>query len=75
MNEVLENLVDRLSKLPKPAQEEILRKIAEMEQRHAGIYTLDDEERADILEALDEVTRGDVASSDEVVAVFTRLTS
>lgn len=75
MIKVLENLVDRMAKLPKAAQEEIVRKVAEVEQRHSGVYKLDDDERADILEALEEVRRGDVATDDEVAAVFQRLTA
>ena len=55
MIKVLENLVDRMAKLPKAAQDEIVRKVAEVEQRHTGVYQLDDEERADILDALEEV--------------------
>ena len=75
MIKVLENLVDRMAKLPKAAQDEIVRKVAEVEQRHTGVYQLDDEERADILDALEEVRRGEVASDDEVAAVFARLTA
>ncbi len=72
---VLENLLDRMAKLPRAAQDEILRKVAEVEQRHAGVYRLDDEERADILEALAEVRRGEVASPEEVARVLARLTT
>lgn len=72
---VLENLVERIAKLPKSAQDEIVRKVAEVEQRHTGIYHLDEDERADILEALEEVRRGEVASADEAAAVFARLTA
>lgn len=72
---VLENLLDRLAQLPKADQDEVLRKVAEIEKRHTGVYRLDDDERADILEALEEVRRGDVASADEAARVFARLTS
>ena len=72
---VLENLLDRLAQLPKEAQDEILRKVAEIELRHIGVYRLDDDERADILEALEEVQRGEVVSADEAARVFTKLTS
>lgn len=75
MIKVLENLVDRMAKLPKTAQDEIVRKVAEIEQRHTGLYKLDDDERADILAALDEVRRGEVAGDDEAAAVFARLTA
>ncbi len=74
MIKVLENLVDRMANLPKAAQDEIVRKVAEVEQRYTGVYRLDDDERADILAALGEVGRGEVASDDEAAAVFAKLT-
>ena len=73
MNKVLEILIDRVAALPKDAQEEIVRSVVEIEQRHKGVYTLDDDERADILQALEEMKRGDVASDDEAAALFKRL--
>ena len=73
MIKVLENLIDRVAALPKEAQEEVVRLVLEIEQRHMGVYQLDDEERADILAALEEVKRGEVATDDEAAAVFKRL--
>jgi ParB-like chromosome segregation protein Spo0J len=73
MNKVLENLIERVAALPREAQEEVVRSVIEIEQRHAGVYHLDEEERADILEALDEIKRGDVATDDEAAALFKRL--
>ena len=73
MIKVLENLIDRVAALPREAQEEVVRSVVEIEQRHAGVYHLDDEERAEILAALEEVRRGEVATDDEAAAVFRRL--
>jgi hypothetical protein len=73
MIKVLENLIDRVAALPKEAQEEIVRSVVAIEERHTGVYRLDDEERADILTALQEVDRGEVATDDEAAAVFRRL--
>jgi hypothetical protein len=73
MIKVLENLIDRVAALPKEAQEEVVRSVIEIEQRHTGVYHLDEEERADILAALEEVRRGEVATDDEAAAVFRRL--
>jgi hypothetical protein len=73
MIKVLENLIDRVAALPKEAQEEFVRSVVAIEQRHAGVYELDDEERTDILNALEEVRRGEVATDDEAAAVFRRL--
>jgi hypothetical protein len=44
-----------------------------IEQRHTGAYELDDEERVDLLQALEDVKRGDVADDDEAAALFRRL--
>jgi hypothetical protein len=49
-----------------------VRSVVEIEQRHTGVYMLDDEERADILAALDEVKQGVVASDDDAAVVFKR---
>lgn len=73
MNKVLENLIERVAALPKEAQEEVVRSVVEIEQRHQGIYQLDEDEQADILEALEEMKRGDVATDDEADALFKRL--
>jgi hypothetical protein len=75
MIKVLENLIDRVAQLPKAAQEEIVRAVVEIEQRHGGVYKLTDEEQADILEALEEVKRGEVAADEEAAAVIKRLTA
>ena len=72
MIKVFENLIDRIAVLPKEAQDEVVRSVLEIEARHLGVYQLSDEERADILEALAEVRRGEVASEEEVAEVFRR---
>ena len=73
MIKVLENLIDRIAVLPKEAQDEVVRSVLEIEARHLGVYQLSSEERADILEALAGVRRGEVASEEEVAEVFRRL--
>ncbi len=73
MIKVIENLIDRVAALPRDAQEEVLRSVVEIEARHLGAYRLSEDDRADILEALDEVRRGEAASDEEAAAVFARL--
>jgi predicted transcriptional regulator len=41
-----------------------------MESNGRAVYQLSDEERADIKAALEEVDRGEVASDQDVAAVF-----
>jgi predicted transcriptional regulator len=43
-----------------------------MEGQDANLYRLSEEERADIDQALEEMARGEVASDEEVAAVFNR---
>ena len=73
MTKVLEDLIERVAALPKEAQEEGVRSVIEIEQRHTGVYELDDEERADILAALEEVKLGIVAADSDAAALFSRL--
>lgn len=73
MTKVLEDLIERVAALPKEAQEEVVRSVIEIEQRHTGVYELDDEERADILAALEEVKLGIVAADSDAAALFSRL--
>ena len=63
-------LLERAETWPQEAQEELLRNALEIERKHAGIYRLDEEERADIREGLAEIERGEVASDEEVRATF-----
>lgn len=68
----LELLMERAAAWPEEAQAELVRSMIEIEGRHIGIYHLSDDERLDIEAALDEVARGEVASDEEVAAVFDR---
>jgi predicted transcriptional regulator len=63
-------LLERTETWSQEAQEELVRTAIEIERKHAGIYHLDEEERADIREGLAEIERGEVASDDEVRATF-----
>ena len=42
----LEILLERVSTWPEEAQEELLRSVAGIEQKHFGIYRLSDDERS-----------------------------
>jgi hypothetical protein len=47
--------------------------LEQMDSLDVTPYTLSDEERADVEEALAEVRRGELASDEEVAATFKRL--
>ncbi len=69
MIKVLETAIDKIKALPEPKQRyaaELLEQIAQGD----GIYALSDEERRLVHEGLAELDRGDVASEEQVRAVF-----
>jgi predicted transcriptional regulator len=66
-------LLERAETWSPEAQDELIRSALAIERKHGGVYQLDDEERADILEGLAEIERGEVATEEEVNAVFDSL--
>ena len=68
----IDSILDRVRTWPADRQEDAARVLLAMEGQNTGVYRLSDEERAEIRAALDEVERGEVASDDEVAAVFNR---
>jgi hypothetical protein len=70
--EQIESVLDRVRTWPNSRQEDAVQVLLAMEEQEAGIYKLSDEERADIREALDEISDGQVASEKEIEAVFRR---
>lgn len=63
-------LLERAEAWPQEAQEELVRSSIIIERKHAGIYRLDDGERADIRDGLAEIERGEVASLKDVQKTF-----
>jgi len=72
MNKRLETLIERVSALPKEAQDELLDHIALIEAKHSGVYELSDDERTVVRRGLEEMRQGKFASDEEVEAVFSR---
>jgi hypothetical protein len=68
----LEILLERVSAWPDEAQEEFVRSIADIEQKHLGPYRLSDDERQAVRHGLSEMREGKLASDDAVAAVFNR---
>jgi predicted transcriptional regulator len=65
-------LVERVAALPEQAQAELIKSLAEIESKYAGVYRLSDDERAGVRRGLEEARRGKFASDEEVEAVFSR---
>lgn len=70
----IEAVLDRVRAWPPERQEEAVRVLLEMDaQGTDGVYELSDEELADIEEGLREIERGEVATEQEVAALFNRI--
>ena len=68
----LEILLERVSTWPQEAQEEFVRSVATIENRHLGAYRLSDAERNAVRRGLAEMREGKLASDGAVAAVFSR---
>ena len=72
MRKTLETLMDRAAHWPEDAQAELVESMIAIEERHSGVYRLSDEERAAVRRGLAEFRAGEVATDEEVAAVFAR---
>jgi hypothetical protein len=68
----LEILLERVSTWPEEAQEEFVRSVASIEDKHLGLYRLSNAERDAVRRGLTEMREGRLASDDAVAAVFNR---
>jgi hypothetical protein len=70
--QALEILLERVSAWPEEAQDELMRSVTDIENRHLGIYRLSDDERNAVRRGLKDMREGRLASDDAVAAVFNR---
>jgi hypothetical protein len=70
--EQINSVLERVRSWPQARQEDAALMLLAMERQDATPYRLSEEELADIEDALEEVARGEVASDEEVAAVFNR---
>ena len=70
--ESLEILLDRVAAWPEEDQDRVIRLIDEIEATRHDVYKLSDDERAAARRGLAEMRAGDLASDEEVAAVFDR---
>jgi predicted transcriptional regulator len=68
----LEILLERVSTWPEEAQDEFVKSVADIENKHLGVYRLNDEERDAVRRGLADMREGRLASDAEVAAVFNR---
>jgi ParB-like chromosome segregation protein Spo0J len=72
MNADLKNMLARAENWPEEDQEELAQVALEIEARRHGVYHATPEELKAIDEALAAVARGEIASDEEVAAVFAK---
>ena len=68
----IEQVFERVRTWSMERQEEAAAMLLVLEEQGTELCELTEEERADIEAALEEVERGDLATDDEVQAVFNR---
>jgi hypothetical protein len=68
----LEILLEHVSSWPEEAQEELMRSVASIEDKHFGVYRLSDDERKAVRRGLAEMRERKLASDEAVAAVFNR---
>jgi CHASE2 domain-containing sensor protein len=68
----IELLLERISTWPEEAQDEFVRSIANIENKHLGPYRLSEDERSAVRRGLSEMRDRKLASDDAVAAVFNR---
>jgi predicted transcriptional regulator len=66
-------LLDQIETWPDEAQAELLRAAVRINEKYATVYRLSDEERDDLREGLAELQRGDIATEEEMQALFAAL--
>jgi predicted transcriptional regulator len=69
----IDAVLDRVRTWPPERQEDAVRVLLRMEEAGTEVYELSEEERADIEEGLKEIERGEVATEEEVAALFSRI--
>ena len=72
MNADLKNLLSRVTHWSEEDQEELAQVALEIEARRQGVYPATPEELKAIDEALAAVARGEIATEEEVEAVFAK---
>lgn len=70
--EALEALIERVADWPPEAQDELMRLLIHIEQKHVGLYRLDEEEQVAIEEAITQAKRGEFASDEEMNELWAR---
>jgi predicted transcriptional regulator len=68
----IDAVLERVRTWPAERQEDAARILLEMEAQGTEVYQLSEDELADIEDGLKEIERGEVATDEEVAALFNR---
>ena len=73
MTKMMKEAIEVLRELPEERQETIARAIIDYASHDEGVYHLTDTERAEVRAGLAEIERGEIATDEEVRAVYKRI--
>ncbi len=68
--EQIDAVLESVRSWPQQDQEELVELAREIEARRAGVYIMNDEERAAVREGLDQARRGEFVPDDEMDALW-----
>jgi len=73
MTKIMKEAIAALFELPEEKQDTVARAILDYTARDEGVYHLTPEERREVQAGLAEIRRGEIASDEEVAAIFERI--
>jgi predicted transcriptional regulator len=73
MMKIMQHAIDALRDLPEDRQETVARAILAYASHDDDVYHLTDGERVEVRAGLAEIERGEIASDEEVQAVYKRI--
>jgi predicted transcriptional regulator len=65
-------ILDRVAELPQEAHDELIESVARIEAKYAGVYRLDEEERAALDRSLEDLQKGRFASPEKIDGILSR---
>jgi hypothetical protein len=72
MTTLLDQAIERMRSLPPETQDDIARVLLRLAGDSDTVYRLSAEEEADLIEADAQIARGELATDEEVEAVFSK---
>ena len=70
--EEIASILDRVAELPQAAHEELIDSVAQIEAKYAGVYRLNDEERAALDRSFEDVQNNRFASAERIEGILAR---